>query len=131
MNFKKIIYNLDTLDKIEEGDKLIIREDILIINLNSHNRYLYRYLNSQGREKTHIFLIKLFDFFFLEIDKYNNYKRGISKLNINEINIIDEREYNNLIDKKNNAKIGLNKLKSTYKKDKYFTRKLDLLLQKI
>ena len=46
MNFYNIIYNLETICNLEKGDKLIIRDNILIICPKNIFRPLFRYINN-------------------------------------------------------------------------------------
>ena len=130
MEYQNLIFNLDILSKIEKGDKLIIRNDILIININSFGRSFLRFNNEQGRQKTYLFLNKLFDELSLEIEKYINFVNGKSNLYANEINIKTIFEYEEIKKKIANSCLGIVNLRETYKKDKEICRKLELILSK-
>ena len=126
MNFYNIIYNLETICNLEKGDKLIIRDDILIISPKSMFRPIYRYINNHNREKINIFLIKLFLDLNIEIKKYENFVNSNNLPSNIILNIKSRKRYENVKSLISRVKLGIDNLKYTYNKDKYFVRKLQL-----
>jgi len=130
MNFYNIIYNLETICNIQNEDKLIIRDDLLIICPKNIFRPLYRYSSNQNREQLNLFLIKLFLDLNLEIDKYKNYCISNSIASKIQVNIKSKKRFDIIKNLISRSKVGIDKLKLTYKRDKYFVRKLDLIIEK-
>ena len=129
MEYSKLIKNFDILNKMNPNDKLWIKDDIVSINSSKQKcRFLYRYFNNQNRERTYAFLINLINFIVIELDKFNYYQFGRSNYKLEELNIQNDTQYAfvywKLIDFK---KSSIDNLKITYKDDKYFSKKLDLL----
>lgn len=130
MNFYNIIYNLETICNIQNEDKLIIRDNLLIICPKNIFRPLYRYSSNQNREQLNLFLIKLFLDLNLEIDKYKNYCISNSIASKIQVNIKSKKRFDIIKNLISRSKVGIDKLKLTYKRDKYFVRKLDLIIEK-
>lgn len=129
MEYSKLIKNFDTLNKMNPNDKLWIKDDIISIDSSKNNfRFLYRYFWNQNRERIYAFLINLINFMIIELDKYNYYQFGKSNFKLEELNIQDDTQYAFAFWKLNDFKMStIDNLKITYKDDKYFSKKLDLL----
>lgn len=131
MNYDDLIYNLDTLNRIQIYDKIIIRKNIFIINTQSKCRPIYRYIYNHDREKLYYFLLKIIDYVLLDLDKYYIYDLGLSKYNINELNIKNKNEYIIILQKLFNIKLSIDILQETYNSDKEFCKKINLLKNRI
>jgi len=129
MEYSKLIKNFNILNKMNPNDKLWIKEDILSIDSSKNSlRCLYRYFLKQNREIIYAFLINLVNSLVLELDKYNLYQFGKSKLELKDLSIKNDSQYAFAYWKLKDFKTtSIENLKLTYKGDKNFLRKLELL----
>lgn len=100
---KQLFNNLHTLELLQIGDKLWIKNDELIID---NSLFILRYLNGQNRNKTIDFINNL-------INKY-----------LEEMLIVDKSLIKNII-------LGMNNLIITYKKDNEIVYKLNEIILKL
>lgn len=127
MNFNTLNKNLDTLLKIKEGQKLIIKDDVFFIDNAYKMRPILRYFTGQSRELAYANMINLINKTSEELDKYNYYLFGASKLKMDEIGIKDDKQYSIMYKKMIDLNDSIDILSITYKNDKEYTRKLVLL----
>ena len=129
MEYSKLIKNFIILNKMNPNDKLWITGDVLSIHSSKQKcRSLCRYFYNQNRERIYAFLINLINFMVIELDKFNYYQFGMSCYKLEELNIQNDAQYASAYWKLIDFKLSsIDNLKITYKEDKYFTRKLDLL----
>lgn len=131
MNFNLLIENIRTLNSIEQGDKICIFDEKLIIQKPSFLRPINRYYRCQTRYKTNAFIIELIRRAVEELSKYYFLIMNKSKLNKSEINIKNISEYNYYLIEINKIKDSLLILKKTYQNDVSFTRSLDMTIKLI
>ena len=131
MNFNLLIENIRTLNSIEQGDKICIFDEKIIIQKKSFFRPINRYYRCQTRYKTNAFIIELIRRAVEELSKYYFFTMNKSKLNKSEINIKNISEYNYYLNEINKIKDSLLILKKTYQNDVTFTRSLDMTIKLI
>lgn len=127
MNFNTLNKNLNTLLKIKEGQKLIVKDGVFLIDNAYKMRPILRYLTGQSRELAYANMINLINKTSEELDKYNYYLFGASKLEIDEIGIKNDKQYSIMYKKMIDLNDSIDILSITYKNDKEYTRKLVLL----
>ena len=131
MNFNNLIYNIDILNSIRSNEKLCLIDYILKIDKPRCTRPIYRFWNRQNREKIYLFLIKLIDDISLELTKFKYYKCNISQFKLEDLNIKTQKDYHVIFKKMEDIRLAIDKLKLTYKSNKIYVRKLDLLNDRI
>ena len=120
MNFEGIQLNLLQLGRIQNGDKLWIDEQNMIINIDNRSfSYVRRYIYGNGRNKELQFIKVLIDTAIGFCTKIaNNYKSY-------------NRQLQTLLGELQGAKNGLCKLKITYINDNLFQSQIDAITTKI
>ena len=130
MNFDEIVKNLNTLNKIQINDKVIIKDNLLYIDKYSLCRPLLRTLNRQNREKFYLFLIKLIDELVINLDYYIEYKN----IKDNKWKLPNIKNFQTFLDIQNkllNLVNAIDNLKKTYNTDIEYCRKINLLKERI
>ena len=132
MKYNILLSNIDTFNKISQYDKISINNNILHIDKKNIYRPLNRYINKQNREKSYLFIFKnIIQKCLEEIKKYVYFCNGKSKFTKKDLNIKNMNEYQAFIKKFKNLKKSLNIFKTTYKHDKIFKRKIELMIENI
>lgn len=130
MTFNNLIFNIDILNKIKLNDKIIIKDNKIIIDKKCLLRPIKRFISKNNREKTYLFLYKnIFLELITEFNKYIFFINNMSNFSKNEIYIKNSAIYFDLYFKLNKFKNSLYLLKNTYKKDIYFIRKLTIFIK--
>ena len=132
MKYNILLSNIDTFNKISQYDKISINNNILHIDKKNIYRPLNRYINKQNREKSYLFIFKnIIQKCLEEIKKYLYFFNGKSKFTKKDLNIKNINDYQAFIKKFKNLKKSLNIFKTTYKHDKIFKRKIELMIENI
>ena len=131
MNFNNLIKNLDLLNKLKVNNKIIIKDDKIIIDKNNVTSTILRLLKNQNRYKTVQFLYN--KIFIILIDELNNFIKFFNKdyYNSLQLNIFSKENYFFYLNKLNNLKKSLYNLKLTYNNDILFNNKINNFITKI
>lgn len=131
MNFNNLIKNLDLLNKLKVNNKIIIKDDKIIIDKNNFTSPILRLLKNQNRYKTVQFLYN--KIFIILIDELNNFIKFFNKdyYNSLQLNIFSKENYFFYLNKLNNLKKSLYNLKLTYNNDILFNDKINNFITKI
>jgi hypothetical protein len=131
MNFNNLIKNLDLLNKLEVNDKIIIKDDKIIIDKNNFTSPIFRSLKKQNRYKTLQFLYD--KIFIILIEELNNFIKFFNKdyYNSLQLNIFSKENFFFYLNKLNNLKKSLYNLKLTYNNDILLNDKINNFITKI
>ena len=131
MNFNNLIKNLDLLNKLEVNDKIIIKNDKIIIDKNNFLSHIIRSYKNQNRYKTIEFLYD--KIFIILIDELNNFIKFFNKdyYNSLQLNIFSKENFFFYLNKLNNLKKSLYNLKLTYNNDIIISNKIINFITKI
>ena len=125
VNFNYVLTNINTINSINDNDKLFIWNNTVKI----HHPYLFRWvdrkLSNQNSEITYKYVNNLVTITLNDINNYDNDEKLKCKFikNVNEYNKIK----NQLI----KLDTSLNKLKVSYNDESIFCLKIDTLLNRI
>lgn len=126
IDFKLLIKNVKTLNLIQVKDKLnISKENVLSIDKKCFYRSFTRYINSQNREKSNLFIINLINDLSTELSKFYLYNTNKSKYKKEELNINNFNEYDEYYKLYKKIQDSILLLRETYKDDKLFVKKLN------
>ena len=123
----RLINNIDRFNTIKVNDKLKIIDGMLYIEKESCFRPINRTLSGMNREKIYLFIHFLINDVIIELERFRIFKTKVSYFRIEELNIRTTDEYFRVSEKLEKMIESINKLKVTYKKDKTYVRKLDIL----
>jgi len=119
-----ILSNLTLLSKVQKYEKLIIKKrqnkgdkNFEIQIDNSYLPSIKRFYYGDDRDKTIEYLNKLINY---GIEKYDNEKKNDNKIGMNKIASLLE-----------SSKLGLSNLKITYNTDQSITSKIDIIIDTI
>ena len=131
MDYNLLISNIDIVNGINVNEKLCLFNNNLYIDKPTCYRPFYRYCNNQNREKIYAFLIKLVDDISVELTKYKYYNCNVAYFKLEDLNIQSMKDYAIIFKKMDDMRHAFDKLKVTYKSNKEFVKKLDLLKNKV